>query len=272
MGCCFDTKNSPFILSSLEAVRMPQRTYYPAFSSIGEPKKKNMLLFVQDAQTLYYTKSGKTVPTHDGDVVYVPQGSEYRVQCTTNGERGETLQINFLLFDEAFTPFVFSEEICVFTPKSGRLRTLFETEMSLFVDISATSAKKKAVLYEILDVLIEENAEQAMPSLLLPALSYLHTHYEENPSIEMLCAMCHISEEYFRRIFKNEMHTSPTEYKNALRLARAEHYLLYSDWSVGEIAHALSYATVSHFIKAFRERYSLSPLQYRMKSRKNIEK
>ena len=59
------------------------------------------------------------------------------------------------------------------------------------------------------------------------------------------------------------MGLTPLEYRNSLRLSRARAYLEYGDISVLEISDMLGYATVSHFIKAFKNRYGCAPLQYR---------
>ena len=61
------------------------------------------------------------------------------------------------------------------------------------------------------------------------------------------------------------MGTSPAKYKNELRLERSVSYLKFGEISIQEISDTLGYATVSHFIKEFKERYGLSPLQYRKK-------
>lgn len=65
------------------------------------------------------------------------------------------------------------------------------------------------------------------------------------------------------------MGMTPLEYRNALRLGRARSYLEYGDISVQEIADMLGYATVSHFIKAFKSQYGCAPLQYRKLHRGN---
>ena len=64
---------SNFYLQYLGFVEMPQRTTNPVFSSIGFPKKQDMILFVRDCETSYLCKDGKRISTKPGDVVYVPE-------------------------------------------------------------------------------------------------------------------------------------------------------------------------------------------------------
>jgi AraC-like DNA-binding protein len=63
------------------------------------------------------------------------------------------------------------------------------------------------------------------------------------------------------------MGTSPAKYRNELRLGKARDYLKFGDISVQEISDTLGYATVSHFIKEFKGKHGISPLQYRKSER-----
>ena len=259
-----------FTVRFLDAMTMPQRKENPPFFALGRPKKQDMILFVSDCSTRYLTKDGEVISTQSGDVVYVPRGSEYRVDCIENSASASTFQINFLLFDENFEPFILSDRISVFTPKSGYIRTLFEKSVLLGNSPDMSFSLQKSVLYEILHAVAKEHEERRSEPLIEKGISYLNTNFDKNPSVEFLASMCHISEEYFRKLFKKETGVTPSEYKNALRMKKAQYYLLYSELSVFEIAELLSFATASHFIKRFRENVGSSPSQYRKAARKNM--
>lgn len=281
-GEWFSRLDTEFYLRFLESVRIPQRTAFPGFSCIANPKKQDMLLYVHHCRTEYLTVDGQKIETEDGFVVYVPTGSEYRVRCTESTADGATFQINFRLYDAHFTPFTLSSGIAVFTPHDATLAALFEKQMRLGEDAATHFTAHKSVLYEILNTLSAEifshggnapahgNSHDGTPaqekgklSVIEPGVAYLYAHYAENPSVEMLAEICHISPEYFRRLFRAQTGVSPVACKNALRLKRAEQYLLYGDMSVREIAAALSFATEAHFVRQFREKYGLPPLAYR---------
>ena len=87
------------------------------------------------------------------------------------------------------------------------------------------------------------------------------------PTVSELAEECHISDAYFRKLFKESMGTSPAAYRKRLALERACSYLTYGDVSVGEIAELLGYTSVSHFIKEFGDAYGMPPLRYRRASR-----
>lgn len=127
---------------------------------------------------------------------------------------------------------------------------------------SVYPSMQKAVLFEILSTLLQTD-KSFSNSIIFDGIDYLHSHYWEDPPVSLLADICHVSNEYFRKLFKEQMGKSPTEYKNELRLKRAEQFLVYSDLPVYEISEQLSFATVSHFIKTFKDAHGCSPLAYR---------
>ena len=94
-------------------------------------------------------------------------------------------------------------------------------------------------------------------------VEYLNSHYTENPSVRELANVCNVSEVYFRKLFKQAFDITPLEYRNRLRLKKAQQYLQFNDVSIREISELLGYATVSHFIKQFKSAFGVSPLQYK---------
>ena len=143
-----DLRRTDYNILNINSIEMPQRTDYPIFSSIGCPKAQDMLLLVNDCKTKYITKDKQILTTQSGDVVYVPKGSEYQVECIESAQKSSTLQINFSLFDEDFKPFILSDSICIFSSHNPNIRSLFEKMMLLGTDTSCSIAQNKSVLYD----------------------------------------------------------------------------------------------------------------------------
>ena len=237
-----------------------------SFHCEGDPKKHNLLLFLDGCSITYTDKTGKVFRAESGDVVYTPVGSEYRALLSDFiTEDSHTLGINFFLLDETGDGLLFSREILVFHPDSDLVGDLFRQTLH-HSDEGASLLRQRATLLSIFAALADNTAKE-YPSPIDKAMAYLSRHVEQNPSIPTLAALCHMSEVNFRRLFKKRTGVSPAVYRTALRLQRAASYLSYGDVSVLEITDALGYATVSHFIKEFKQKYGLPPLQYRKKTR-----
>ena len=236
------------------------------FRCFGDPKKQNLLLFLDGCRATYTDKTGRSFVANSGDVVYTPIGSEYEAKMSDfESAAAHTVGINFFLTDGAGEEIVLSDGIHIFRA-GGNTSVPLLFHRTLRYDATQPHLRSRILLLEILGALAIP-FEQSIPNYIASSVEYLAEHIEENPSIGELARRCSISEVYFRKQFQKAMGVSPVEYRNALRLNRARAYLEYGDISVQEISDMLGYATVSHFIKEFRGKYGISPLQYRKRGR-----
>lgn len=249
-------------LKFLSFIEMPQAEENAPFSCISQPKKQDLLLYVNDCFTQYVTKDKKTLATHPGDVVYIPTGSEYTVSCLCAEENASTYQINLHLSD-CGEPVKLSGEIMIFSPKNEKIRRQFERLLALSADPSTFPTELKALTYEILALLEKEFTTRKVPPIIRAAVDHIHLHFKEKPQVSALAQLCYISPEYFRKIFQATFGISPAAYINRLRLQKAAEYLAYSDLPVARIAEELSYATPAHFISQFKDQFHLTPFAYR---------
>ncbi len=234
-----------------------------SFQCICAPKKLNLFLYLDGCKITYTDRYGRVVTANSGDIVYTPVGSEYRANLFDfENEDSHTIGVNFLLYDENGEEVVLSNDIKIFRlPQNKALPHLFRS--ILFSDINKQFTQNRIFLMEILLALATRKADKKIPKSIRKAISYLSEHIEESPTVAALAELCNISEVYFRKQFKTCMGVSPHEYRNSLRLQRAQTYLEYGEISVQEISDMLGYSTVSHFIKEFKKRYGISPLKYR---------
>ena len=232
------------------------------FNFIGNPKKQNLLLFLNGCKITYTDADGNVFVANSGDVVYTPLGCEYNVSLSNFvSESSHTVGINFFLTDNDSEQIILSDKIKIFHIKDvADISTLFDR--AVIDDRGHTAISTRIILMEILSQLIN-NSPAHENSIVSKTIHYLSKHIEKNPSIADLAARFNVSEVYLRRKFKERMGISPAKYRNGLRLEKAISYLKFGDISVQEISDILGYATVSHFINEFKHRFGISPLQYR---------
>lgn len=231
-----------------------------SFQCINSPKKENLFLLLVGCSARYVEKSGKITLCKSGDLVYVPKGSEYRVELFDfESEKSHTIGINFLLGSENGEEIFLSDGVFVIgSSKTSALENLFIETIK-----NNSLNDKKIALMQIFSALSEINLVKNFPKYIIDSVNYLNENLEYLPTVKELADRALVSEVYFRKQFKACYQKSPVEYRNELRLDRAKSYLEHGEISIQEISDTLGYATVSHFIKEFKKRYGYSPLKFR---------
>ena len=95
------------------------------------------------------------------------------------------------------------------------------------------------------------------------ALEYVRNNYQYPISMDELARKCDMSYYAFSRFFKQMTGKSFTEHFLDTRLSYAQKQLLSNDASVSEIAAMCGFEYVSYFIKRFKQKYGVTPLEYR---------
>lgn len=88
-------------------------------------------------------------------------------------------------------------------------------------------------------------------------------------TIQQLVDNFHFQEDYFNRLIKNKTGLTYSAYVQKIRLEHAMHLLSSTDQTVEEIAQIVGYHNKGYFYKIFREKYGITPSQYR-KSRNSF--
>ncbi len=97
-------------------------------------------------------------------------------------------------------------------------------------------------------------------------LAYLHEHYSERISLDDVSAHVHISKSECCRLFHASYGCSIFTYLSDYRLQKSILLLSDSQLSVLEISDLCGFNSTSYFIKTFREKVGMTPLQYRRKA------
>jgi len=84
-----------------------------------------------------------------------------------------------------------------------------------------------------------------------------------NMQLHEYARLCHRSLSSYKRDFHSTFGMPPGRWLLEKRLAHASHLLLYSGKSIGDIMCDCGFKNITHFDRAFKKQYGLSPLQYR---------
>lgn len=75
------------------------------------------------------------------------------------------------------------------------------------------------------------------------------------------------SQAYLSRLFKEKLQATPTDYINGLRLNYCANRLIHSDAPIMDISLDAGFNNLSHFYHLFKDKYHMSPNQYRKEKR-----
>ena len=95
------------------------------------------------------------------------------------------------------------------------------------------------------------------------AVQYMGEHFSRTMTVQEVAAHTGLSLFYFTRLFKRLMQVSPHAYLNRLRMEKAKNLLVYTYYSIEEIAEMTGFQSASHFIRAFKQSADITPKKFR---------
>lgn len=95
------------------------------------------------------------------------------------------------------------------------------------------------------------------------AVALMEAHIEDTLEVSGIAARLGLSTRQMERLFHHHLGETPKRYYSRIRLERAHRLLCFSDLSVTEAAVACGYVSISHFSRAFRTSFRISPHKLR---------
>ncbi len=208
-----------------------------------------------------YVFSDKTIlHVHKNDIIYLPKHSYYSVKSNLSGD---CYAINFdTLQNLNFRPFTFRIK------NTHEFLNAFKTAEHIWKTKNfGFEMKCKSELYNILYNMQKEFRIEYISSdkfsIIHPAVDYIHKNFtSELLNISDLAAMCDITPEYFRSIFKSFYGTSPVKYINDLKITHAKELISSGMYSLSDCAELSGYTDMSHFSREFKKKTGICPSEY----------
>ena len=209
----------------------------------------------------YTFSNNKSVFVGQNEIVYMPKGSSYTVSSKNTGN---CYAINFDISENVnFEPFSFNpQNATAFIKDFEKAAKLWKNKSTAF------HMQCKGILYKILSNMASEYNSKYMTrntsNLIIPAIEYIKENYaKDDICISSLSEMCGISEDYFRKIFKNTFGISPRKYINELKISHAEELITSEMYTVTEAAELSGYTDMSYFSREFKKAFGICPADYR---------
>ena len=132
------------------------------------------------------------------------------------------------------------------------------------------AARRKELAYRLLRLVCEVAEPDpdagrliAGAGRLLSVLRHIRTNLAEPMTVAALARLVHLSEPRLYAVFKEMLGCSPIGFVRTLRLNEARHRLSSTDAPIAEVAASVGFSNPFHFSREFRERFGMSPTEYR---------
>lgn len=186
--------------------------------------------------------------------------------CTSKAIRLEARQLNQLIAqfgNFAQTGFRFDSPVIEDANLAERVLKLHR-----LLGRPETQLAKESYLLETLHYLFTRYAKDKPLAFIPPsktamlvARDYLHEHYFENVTLDGLAQLASLSPFHFVRIFSREIGVPPHTYLTQVRLNHALR-LLGQGSPLIEVAQETGFYDQSHFCKAFKNKFGVTPSEY----------
>ena len=213
-------------------------------------------------------KSGKRFSAKNGDVVFIPSGTEYTLTVDERDpDQGCTYGINFLLYNENFERVFLESPTVIDTAGLDSIFDLFRKMSRGYQTGLQSNAAMKTLFYEIISSLNRRNDLEVRKefAIIEKGIFYLENDVSLSLSVSEIAKMCHVSQNYFCKLFKLYSGTTPGEYILNAKIEKGKLLLKETLSPISEIAELCGFSDVSYFCRLFKKKEGISPLTYRKK-------
>lgn len=150
--------------------------------------------------------------------------------------------------------------------REGRVLKLLQQDSPSSLGDRYTEYLSEIILHLTWESLLEEESPQPAQGqgLWQSLCEYIMEHWSESAlSREQLADHFHVHPNHISRIFKTYGKTKYISFLNEVRLSRSMELLESSAYCITDIAALCGYTDLQYYIRCFRERYGLTPGDYR---------
>jgi AraC-like DNA-binding protein len=237
---------------------------------------------------VYYFKEGKSFIHSCNNRHELVPGHIYFIngQAIVRQECPEFMSVDWFHFqpESLYIEQILRTTLCVLPFKNQNLATfthLFE-QLENYFHKRLSNRDEKVFILEIqslINYMAGQILRQSSVSLpdensslnrLMPALDFINNNYKSAVTLDILAEQCHISPNYFNRLFSLTFLVSPLNYVQKRRLEDASRLLIYTDKQIKAIAYEVGYEDAAYFSRLFSLKYDLSPVLYRVEKRRKL--
>ena len=129
-------------------------------------------------------------------------------------------------------------------------------------DIAMLKEYVQKVLFECVHVIQNEKSQDTNPTI-QKVIDYVDSHLSEDISLEQMADYSGVSSFYLSKLFKEEKGVTFINFISDKRLEKARQLLSDTELSIKEITAEVGYNDQNYFSRIFKNKYGISPKEYR---------
>ena len=94
----------------------------------------------------------------------------------------------------------------------------------------------------------------------------MEENFAYNLKVENYAQLCHMSLSTYKKVFSQYYNTTPASWLKEKKLDLAQNKVLATNMSISQVAFECGFEDTSHFIRVFKQKFELTPLQYRQRN------
>lgn len=222
-----------------------------------EGRPQHTFLYISKGEYIYKYGSN-TFTARSGDVIYIPKGSVYTYEITSQSTYSR--QVEFEINNPSFSFITHPVKI----EGIANAENIFKEIIKNFgVNTQKYYFKALSSLYLLCTFIPEEEKRKhEFFAKIKPAVEYIELHCAEKISVKYLSDMCFMSQAQLRRHFQKFFNMSPITYKNNFRIETAKQMLLYDVTNLSEISEKLGFDSLQSFSKIFKQFAGITPSEF----------
>ncbi len=204
-----------------------------------------------NGQSRFFTGE-KALTVGVDDILFIPAGTNYRQL----GTKEEVVTIHFNILNASFC------KIKKANCERKRTDAFFDAILSEWETKNGAYKYRCTAMFNSFLAELCNSATTDQNPIISNSLTYISAHFKEPLRIGKLAEMCHISENYYRRLFHEQTGNSPKSYINKLKISAAESYIKSGYYSMGEISDMCGFSDQKQFCTVFKSVTGHTPSEY----------
>ena len=199
-----------------------------------------------------------------GSLYLIPPGTTVRFSCREGHEVRKLCAIigGDNLKGILFTLKLSENRLLNFPDPESMSRKIWDLKDAVSSPIAENSVRTYSYLIDLSEQL-EENKFTRTP--FSRAVAIMGSSFQEDLQIPAIASLVGVSGNTLRRQFQTELHCSPLEYLNSVRMKFAVEKLRHTTLRVKEIAMMSGFPSPARFCTVFMARYHMTPGEFRKK-------